>query len=255
MALDVFWSNVLSRVDVAFQPIVDAKTGMCFGYEALLRGHKELGFVSIPELFDRAHEDVMLYAFDLGLREKAIVKFSAIERRGGARLFYNLDNRILEMPDYSPGNTTELLRTHGLDPAAMCFEVSERHEFESYQLASEILRRYGRQSHMIAVDDYGAGFSGLQMLYHCRPDVIKIDRFLIEGVAEDPRKRLFVSHVIRMARDLGVTVVAEGVETLREWRVCADLGCDLVQGYAVAHPTVDVTLLHPRYPLEIRAVS
>ena len=106
---------------------------------------------------------------------------------------------------------------------------------------------YKQQAYRIAIDDFGTGFSGLQLLYHSEPDFIKIDRFFIEGIENDAKKRLFVSNVIKLAHVLGAQVIAEGVETEKEFYVCHDMGCDLVQGYLVGMPTRNVSELEYKY--------
>lgn len=243
------WRRIADTLDFAFQPIVDVRTGLCRGYEALLRNWAEAGFLSIPAVFDAAHDELALYRLDLALREKAIDKFAQIPRDPRAQLFYNIDNRLLEMPDYAPGNTAAMLARRGMSHDALCFEISERYEFKSYAQTRDVLAAYAEESYTIALDDYGAGFSGLQLLYHCEPGYLKIDRFFIRCMERDVKKRLMVSHVISMAHLLGVAVIGEGVETEQEFLACREIGCDLVQGYLVQSPTTDVGALLPRYPL------
>lgn len=241
------WRQVADSLDFAFQPIVDIRTGDCGAYEALLRGWDDAGFSSINAVFDAAHEDLALYQLDLLLREKVVAKFMSIPHHHQAQLFYNLDNRILEMPDYAPGNTAAILARYGMPAKSLCFEVSERYEFQSYALAREVLTRYKDQSYLVALDDFGAGFSGLQMLYHCEPGFLKIDRFFVAGVETDLKKRVIVAQVVKMAHTFGMTVIAEGVETEDEFRACREIGCDLVQGYLIQSPTLDVADLLPTY--------
>ena len=99
----------------------------------------------------------------------------------------------------------------GLPPSTVCFELSERHQFECFSSIKTTLTTYKQQGYRIAVDDFGTGFSGLQLLYHAEPDFIKIDRFFIAGIAADPKKRLFVFKVLSLAHTLGIAVIAEGV--------------------------------------------
>lgn len=246
MVLDE-WERVVEGLEYAFQPIVNSWTGTCHGYEALLRGTDRAGFETIHAFFEQAYRDLALYRVDSLLRRKACVTFAAIPHHRNVKLFYNLDPRVLEMPDYSTGNTTDMLRELSISPSTLCFEISEQHEIRSYELTTQVLGQYRDQYYRIGLDDYGSGFSGLQLLYHCEPDFIKMDRFFIEGIGEDPRKRLFVSNVVNTAHLLGSTVIAEGVETEREFLACREIGCDFVQGYLVAAPTTDLGELVPTY--------
>lgn len=241
------WQKAVSLLDFAFQPIVNVYSGTCFGYEVLLRNYQDAGFVTIAEVFDSACREQVLYSLDLLLREKAIAKFCSLPNHTQYKLFYNFDNRVLEMPDYCPGNTSRILARYDLAPESVYFEVSEHYKFQSYQDTRRILEQYRRQCYRIALDDFGSGFSGMQLLYHAEPDLIKIDRFFIDGIASDSRKRLFVSNIINMAHILGILVVGEGVETEEEFQVCKQIGCDLIQGFFIQKPMLDCTHLLPRY--------
>jgi EAL domain-containing protein (putative c-di-GMP-specific phosphodiesterase class I)/GGDEF domain-containing protein len=241
------WAEAVDRITFDFQPIVNGHTGACYGYEALLRGWKSAGFDSIQDVFDTASDELTLHRVDLALREKAVGSFCALPNHDSARLFFNTDSRVLETPDYRPGLTRELLRDHGLSTDTMCLEVSERHDLSRAAGVLSVLQSYRAQGFGIALDDFGTGYSGLQLLYNCHPDLIKIDRFFIEGISTDPRKRVFVANVVAMARALGITVIAEGVETAEEMRVCRDAGCDLLQGFFIQRPTDDPALLTSFY--------
>jgi len=245
-----YWIEKCRNLDYAFQPIVNSYTGEVFGYEALLRNWEECGFTSIFELFDRAFHDKALYTLDLELRKKAIQKISSFGEMKHKALFYNLDNRVLEMPDYSPGNTLELLSTHGMTKSNFYFELSERNELNGSEENIHILNLYKKQDLKIAIDDYGSGYSGLQLLYHSDPDVIKIDRFFIDGIHCDQKKKLFAENIVNMAHLMGMKVVAEGIETDQELNYCRKLGCDYLQGYQVARPEVDLARLKTSYNLD-----
>ncbi|MFA6506484.1 MAG: GGDEF domain-containing protein, partial [Treponemataceae bacterium] len=247
--LSEFWRVLIDSLVFAFQPVVNIHTGAVYGFEALLRGVEAGGFPSIHALFDAAFADGVLYSLDFRLREKALSLFRDITDRGSAKLFYNLDNRITEMPDYSPGNTFRLLEKYGLEPSVIVFEVSERHEFSDYAAARGVLSQYKNQNFRIAVDDFGAGYSGLQLLYFAHPDLIKIDRFFVDGIDADQRKRMFAERIVDMAHLMGIQVVAEGVETEKEFNACRKIGCDLVQGYLIERPQIDQTKLKSHYPL------
>lgn len=241
------WARTVSSLDYAFQPIVSIHTGLCLGYEALLRNWNNGGFSGIQEVFDGAYEDGMLFQVELWLREKAIKKFTAIKGHHNMKLFFNIDNRVLIMPDYAPGHTSRLLHRYGLLPESLCFEISERHELDYLGNCDNILSIYRQQAYKIAIDDFGAGYSGLRLLYHSEPDFIKIDRFFIAGIETDSKKKLFVGKVLNLAHILGIIVIAEGVETEKEYYICKEIGCDYIQGYLVQRPTLDVAELNEKY--------
>lgn len=224
--------------DFAFQPIADFQTGKIYAYEALIRGQDKMGFRSIQGLFDHAFDQGFLHSLDMTLRAMAMSKFSRMSRKKHTRLFFNLDNRILKSNDYEPGNTTKLLPQFGLSPSVITFEISEKHNITGNSWINRTLENYREQGFSLAIDDFGTGYSGMQLLYLCQPSFLKIDRFFISGIENDDRKRLFVSKLVELAQVLGITVVAEGVETKGEFRSCREIGCDLAQGYYIGRPAL-----------------
>lgn len=244
---DSSWLERLNTIDFAFQPIVNIHTGVCYGCEALLRNYQEAGFESINHFFDEVYAENILYSVDLMLREKAIIKLSQLKWDHQVKLFFNLDNRVLNTKDYKPGNTMAILNKYKLSQDTICFELSEKHELPESQESISTLKRYREQGFKIAVDDCGAGFSGLKLLYFTRPNFIKVDRFFIRDISSDPNKRLFVATIVNLAHLMGSLVVAEGVETLQEYYSCKDIGCDLIQGYFVQPPQLDIQHIQPQY--------
>jgi len=253
-----FLAAVEACVDYAFQPIVNTRSGATFGFEALLRGYDAMGLPSIFSVLDTADRLGVLHRTDIILREKAIAAFvqrTAVAGAGGGglRLFFNLDARVLASPDYRPHLTAQLLSRHGLLPTSVCFELPETQSVEDGWRIRSMLDRYRVQSYMLAIDDFGTGFSGLKLLYDQQPDLVKLDRFFVSGIDADHKKRMFVASIVQLARVLGIMVVAEGVETERELAVCREIGCDLVQGYLIARPTLDPEGLRVRYDVVAEA--
>lgn len=246
--LHPFYERYFDILDIAFQPIVDIHSGITFAVEALLRGTDVLGYVSIASFFDHLYENNILYTFDLRLREKVIEKFCMIEGYEHLKLFYNLDNRVLEMTDFSKGNTFRILRRYGLDHKSIVFELSEQNEITNIDHFSRLMHHYSDEGFCIAIDDFGIGQSGYKLLYHCSPNIIKIDRFFLSSIDKDPKKKLLARNMVKLATLLGSRVVAEGVETDRELFVCKEIGAHMVQGYFVQHPSIDTTKIIARYP-------
>lgn len=246
------WAEKLELLDHAFQPIARFADGSAYGFEALLRGWDEAGFSSIADVFDTAFNERVLYALDLGLRAKAFAKFAAAGL-GRAKLFYNVDNRLLQMPDYSTGNTLRLAREVGLAPSRIVIEISELHYPREGSGFDRVLAAYKSQGFRIALDDFGTGYAGLKLLHRAEPDIIKIDRFFVSGTEGDSRKAAFVGHISEMAHLMGIGVVAEGIETEEELRRCAEAGCDYAQGFHIGRPERDAGHLKQRYaPARIR---
>ena len=244
---DAKWRRLVEKLDFAFQPIVSIHTGACFAYEALLRNHEKAGFRDIRGIFDAASHEEMLLSLDSMLMEKAVGKFVQIRNHERVKLFFNLDNRVFALPGYSLDETSALLSGFGLRPDAVCFEISERHGFIPRGVRDGLFDHFRRHAHGVVLDDFGTGFSGLQLLYHEEPDFIKIDRFFIEKMEADSKKRLFLWNVVNLAHALGIAVIAEGVEEEREYYACKQIGCDFVQGFLVQRPTIRVVDLKAEY--------
>jgi EAL domain-containing protein (putative c-di-GMP-specific phosphodiesterase class I)/GGDEF domain-containing protein len=247
--LSTRWLKALSEVDYAFQPIVSPLTGITFAVEALIRGVERAGFSSIEAFFDEAHREKVLFEIDLILRKKALAKFMLIGFHHKIKLFYNYDPRVLEMADHSYGETEKILEEFGLTPDSLCFELSERHQINDNQKFRQLLTVFKKRGFQLALDDFGAGFASFELFYHSEPDILKCDRFLTNGIDCDLRKKTFCSHIIHLAKLLGVIVIVEGVETEAEFQTCIELGCDLVQGFYLQKPTVnpaELSYIHPK---------
>ena len=241
------WNQIIDKLDYAFQPIIHSFSGKIYGVEALIRNVQNIsGLTSIDDLFNMAFNDDYLYEFDLQLREKAIKKFSNIEI-DDLKLFYNLDNRIIYNKNLSSGNTSKILKKYKLNKSAIYFELSEKGTAIEQNALSTMLQRYKQSGYSIAIDDFGIGVSGLKLLYFSEANIIKLDRFFISNIEQDSKKKLFCSSIIEMAHIMGMQVIAEGVETIKEFYTCKDIGADFIQGFLVQKPTIEIEQIKPIY--------
>lgn len=233
------WTEIINKLDYAFQPIIYSHSGKIYAVEALLRNVQQVpGLNSIDDLFNLAFNDDYLYELDLQLREKAISKFSQINI-DNLKLFYNLDNRIIYNKKYSQGNTAKILKKYNLTKDRVCFELSEKGTAIEQNALSTMIQKYRDSGYSIAIDDFGIGVSGLKLLYFSEAKIIKLDRFFLTNIDQDSKKKLFCSSIIEMAHIMGMLVVAEGIETEKEFYTCKDIGADFIQGYLVQKPTTN----------------
>ncbi|OHD94382.1 MAG: diguanylate phosphodiesterase [Sulfurimonas sp. GWF2_37_8] len=232
------WLDKLAILDFAFQPIFNIHTGKIYGVEALLRNYQEIGCKSIFALFDEVYKHKILYTFDIHLRDKALAKFTQISNYEELKLFYNLDNRLFDMPDFSEGNTKKILQKYNIQKKSICFEISERHEISGDNNFEQTIEHYKSNDYCIAIDDFGVGYSGYKLLYDSTPDILKIDRFFLSDIEQNVKKQLMVRSITHLAIQLGIQVIAEGVETAAELLTCQKIGCHFVQGYFVQRPTL-----------------
>ncbi|AXH08601.1 diguanylate cyclase/phosphodiesterase [Malaciobacter halophilus] len=238
---------IVDKLDYAFQPIVNTRTGKLFAVEALIRGYQNIGFKSIPDLFDNFFDKKILYKIDLILRKKAIEKFNHIKIED-LKLFYNLDNRLLYMPDFEKGNTNKILKQLNIKESAICFEITENGSMQNKLMVNKMLNNYKSEGFNIAIDDFGTGISGLELLYLSEADYIKLDRFFIRDINKDSRKKLFCSSIVDMAHVMGIKVIAEGIETTAEYYTCKDINIDYIQGFLISKPTLNI--LHIKHTYE-----
>ncbi len=222
-------------ITMAFQPIVDVATGRPFAYEALVRGLDGSGAGAVIAGVGRD----AIYAFDQACRVKAITLAAELGLADtGALLSINfLPNAVYE-PRACIRRTLVAARRHDFPLDRLMFELSEAERLADDDHLARIVREYRSMGFTTAIDDFGAGHSGLALLARFRPDLVKLDMQLVRDIDGDPARRAIVRGVVSMMRELGVRVVAEGIETRAESEALATLGVTLQQGYRFARPAV-----------------
>lgn len=241
------WEKITEILDFAFQPIINLESGVVYGVEVLLRNYEEAGFDSIMKVFDRAFEEGILYSLDLKLKTKALNKFKRIPFSQDIKIFYNLDNRILEMKDYSIGNTENLLLQNNMDKYSIIYELSEKLYINDIANLNNMISIYSERGFRVAIDNFSTVFSNIYKLFTNKIDIFKINSYFIHEIDESPKKQGFVEGIIKLVHSCGGLVVAEGIETLEEYKLCKKLGCDLAQGYYIAYPTKNIDKLQEKY--------
>jgi EAL domain-containing protein (putative c-di-GMP-specific phosphodiesterase class I) len=214
----------------AFQPVVDLATHQIVSYEALVRGPAGEGAGSVLSRIDEANR----YRFDQACRVKAIKTAVALGLQ--ARLSINFLPNAVYKPELCIRTTIEAARAHGLPLERIVFEVTEGERIEDGPWFAQILREYQRCGFMTAIDDFGAGYAGLRLLSDFQPDIVKVDMDLVRGIDAHAPRRAIVRHLARMAEDMGVSVIAEGIETAAERDCLLDLGVVMHQGWLYARP-------------------
>ncbi|WP_456085513.1 EAL domain-containing protein [Microvirga roseola] len=220
---------------MAFHPIVDIGRGAVWGYEALVRGleGQSAGFI-----LDQVDDDRQ-YRFDQACRVKAIEMAGRLfPRDGDTRLSINFMPNAVYEPSACIRTSLETARCVGFDTRRIMFEFAENERMTDTGHVARIVAEYRRLGFVTAIDDFGAGHAGLNLLAGFQPDIIKIDMELIRGIAGSAARRAIVSGIMVMARALDVTVIAEGIETPEELSVLREAGIELFQGYLFARPAV-----------------
>jgi diguanylate cyclase (GGDEF)-like protein len=235
-------------LDCAFQPIVEVTTGATFGYETLLRGHDQLGFKSPLDLIDRLAETGQLPALEQMMSGRALGKFTSIPGYQSSTLFINLDFRLIPDGAELLDILVKHLRVHGIPPSSICFELSERFDNTSAPEFADLIAKMRRSGFKIAIDDFGVGRGEFKLLCDYPVDYLKIDRHFIADLADAPRKQHLVKNIVNIAHTLGIRVIAEGVETEQEFLACREFGVDMVQGWYIARPSVNVNDQRTSFP-------
>lgn len=230
-----------------FQPIVNARTGCIYAYEALMRSGEEfrlspLTILTHAEALGRLHDVERLTMFNT-------MRFAKENSRqlAGKLLFIN-SIPACTLPD---ADFERLYKLYGDIMNELVVEFTEQTEASGEQLET-LLSRSRRCGFQIAIDDYGTGYSNISNLLTFMPNVVKIDRSLIMNIHKDKRKKHFTKNIIDYAHDNNFMALAEGVELPEELQTVIGMGVDLIQGYYTAKPSPDlITEINPQVAQEI----
>lgn len=228
---------------MAFQPIVDTEAGRTYAYEALVRGPQGEPAHTILSRINKENR----YAFDQACRVEAITLASRLRLQDtGAFLSINFLPGAVYSPVACIRLTLETARQAQFPPERLIFEITETEEVDSPEHIQAIVDEYHRQGLLVAIDDFGAGYSNLNLLADLPANVLKLDMGLIRNIHERPRAQAIVRSIGTICKQTGISLVAEGIETLDEYHVVADCGIRLMQGYLFAKPLFqklpDITL-------------
>ena len=217
----------------AFQPIIDIEAQAVWSYEALVRGAQGEGAASV---FSRLHPRDR-HEFDRQSRLRAL----AIAGQLGVSSSVNLNTLPGSLTDGRLGveRTMASALGAGLSLDQLVLEVTESEAIEDPRLLGERLDAYRAKGIRIALDDFGAGYAGLNLLAELHPDVLKLDIALVHGIESRGAPQSIVRAILQVSVDLGIDVVAEGVETMGEFEWLVDHGLVLFQGFLIAKPAFE----------------
>jgi len=224
-------------ITMAFQPIVDIETGSVFAYEALVRGADGR---SAGEVLAGVEAD-MIYKFDQACRVKAIELAGALfAPEDDTRLSINFMPNAVYEPNACIRASLAAARRVGFNPGRLMFEFTENERMVDVGHVRHIIESYQARGFATAIDDFGAGYAGLGLLADLRPDMLKLDMALIRGINHSAARRTIVASVVKMAKDLGISCIAEGIETAAELKTLREIGLRFCQGYLLARPQIEV---------------
>ena len=214
----------------AFQPIVDINAQSVFAYEALIRGkegqaaHTILTKVPEADFFEfdqRARNTAIRMAADLGLK---------------CKINLNISPASLQTDDRFLSRTVTTARNHNLSLNQIVIEITETECIDKPDEFINRINRFRAEGIRVAIDDFGAGYSGLNLIANFQPDIVKLDMQLIRGIEGDGPRQAIVRAISQLCDDLGIEIVAEGIETQAELKWLRSIDIEFFQGYLFARP-------------------
>ena len=221
-------------IQTVFQPIISLHSGQIYGYEALTRGPANTVLQNPEMLFDYALKNGQLWELENLCRANALK--CAYELQAEGKLFLNVNPNIMNDPKFKQGFTKEYLSKFQMAADSIVFEITEREAINNLKDFINTIDHYKNQFYQIAVDDVGAGYSGLNVITDVRPHYMKLDMKLIRDIDRDRTKQLLVKSLSEFANYSQIHIIAEGIETKEELRTLIDIGVHFGQGYFIQKP-------------------
>ena len=242
LTLETELRNALEKgaLSAAYQPIIRLFNSSIASFEALARWqHSEQGyippsvFIPLAESIDLVHELGMFMLNRACLDIKEWIKQVGIDNVWPVSV--NLSARQLSRPELA-SELLDTIASHGLTPELLRFEVTESLFTRAGDPSNEILQKLRESKVAVLIDDFGTGYSALSYLHALPCDILKLDGSFVGSITADSRLRAIVRHSIGLAHDLGMTVVAEGIESENQLNMLRSIGCDFGQGYLFSKP-------------------
>lgn len=227
----------LARGDISvhYHPQVEIDTGLIRGVEALARWHDEKRGWIAPDVFVPVAEqhglirELTLHVMDAAMRQTALWNRHGLD----LSIAINLSPILLERGELVQ-EISDLQQQHGLRAEQIVLEVTESSLLRDLAIALGVLTRLRLRGFRLSLDDYGTGFSSMQQLARIPFTELKIDRTFVHGAHERDSLQVILRSALEMASQLGIETVAEGVESLQDWRLLRQYGCKLAQGWLLA---------------------
>lgn len=218
---------------MAFQPIINCSNETIYGYEALVRGiNNESAYSVISRVNDKNR-----YLFDQLCRVKAISLASKLNIT--SMLSINFLPNAIYAPERCIRTTFEAAKQYDFPTERIMFEFTEVEKMDDTEHVKRIVDYYQSLGFKTAVDDFGSGYSGLNLLADFQTDIIKLDMALIRNIDSNKVRQSIVNNCLTMFNELNITALAEGIETYEEYAWLRDVGIELMQGYYFAKPSFE----------------
>jgi diguanylate cyclase (GGDEF)-like protein/PAS domain S-box-containing protein len=235
---------LLDELELHYQPSVDLRTGEVVRAEALVRWrHPRHGLMPPSEFIPLAEVSGVIQPLTRWVIQRAVAQATAW-RNEGLSIDVAVNLSVRNLYDRELGGWLQgLLRSAGLPPSALTLEITENEVMDDPLLAMEVLGQARDMGVLTSIDDFGTGYSSLSYLKHLPIDELKIDRSFVAGMMDDDSDEVIVRAIIDLAHNLGLTVVAEGVEDGQTLGRLTELGCDRAQGFHLGRPVPPADLV------------
>jgi len=222
------------RVVTAYQPILRMQEGTIMGFEALSRGPRGSGLESADALFGAATAHNLLVELDRLCRKRALLSSARIP--SNTKLFVNTLPATMRDPQFRGKALIDSLDKAQVAPGRIVIEITEHLVIENYAIFRDTMAYFTDLGMSFAVDDVGAGYSGLESIAKLRPAYLKVDIALVRDVHVSNVNRAMVKAIIALGHGIGAKVIAEGIQNEEEAQVLRAMGVDFGQGYHLARP-------------------
>lgn len=237
--------NIISSESIrtVFQPIISLVDGSILGYEALSRGPEGSTLERPDDLFKAAEDN------ELELELEYLCRIKALERGKkilpAKMLFINVDPNIMHHEKFKSGFTKDFMLKSNIDPTCIIFEITEKTCIHDYKMFRKLIDNYISQGYKIAIDDTGAGYSGLRTLAETHPQYIKLDMDMIRDIDKKIINQALVKALADFADKTNIKIIAEGIETIDELNTLIYLGIEYGQGYLLQKPSPEFLEITP----------
>lgn len=248
------------ELSLHYQPIVEMNTGRIVGFEALMRWHHpEMGFISPATFIPIAEKNGLIVRASRWAMGEACRALSRIEQHIGATRELSMSVNF-SSTDFASENFTDhlynIISESDVSPQQIQLEITERLLIQQPDNAKAVLQMCRDAGMSIAIDDFGTGYSSLNYLYYFPIDTLKVDQSFVRAMHRDERSKELVKSIIGLGKNMKMSIIAEGVETLEEAQLLQTMGCDKVQGYYFAKPMPEqelINFLNAYRPIQLSA--
>lgn len=234
------------RIYAVFQPIISLRNGQVLGYEALSRLKENTVIKDAETLFCLAGEYQRMWDLESLCRIKSLEAANTyLKPPYNKKIFINVNPKVMHDKKFRDGFTREFLEKFHITPENIIFEITERNAIQDIESFKGVIEHYKKQYYQIAIDDAGAGYSGLTLISDIHPHFLKIDMKLIRDIDKDHIKYALVKSLIEFSKITNTDLIAEGIETKEEMKTLVSLGVQYGQGYLIQKPEETIREISP----------